>query len=78
MATHYRLDGFSGLVGVVEWDGGYVVVQDVISLKEKGLDLLSIESALECFKCADSVLIRSDTSSLKIRLSTHKQSYSED
>ena len=29
MATHHRLDGFSGFVGVVEWDDGYVVVQDV-------------------------------------------------
>ena len=29
MATHDRLDGFSRFLGVVEWNGGYVVVQDV-------------------------------------------------
>ena len=29
MATHHRLDGLCRLVGVVEWDGANVVVEDV-------------------------------------------------
>ena len=29
MATHDRLDGFSSFLSVIEWNGGYVVVQDV-------------------------------------------------
>ena len=29
MATHNRLNGFGSFVSVVEWNGGYVVVQDV-------------------------------------------------
>lgn len=29
MLTHDRLDGFAGLVGIVEWDGADVVVEDV-------------------------------------------------
>ena len=46
MATHYRLDGFSGLVGVVEWDDGYVMVQDVIGLKKPRPSIYRIYSGV--------------------------------